>query len=279
MLSFSPKKANFILASTHHGLFILNRNDQIFYKNEEGKISGFGVGHDLLNHNVFNPMEINLGLFLLEASKKKNGENLIAIDCGANIGIHTVEWANFLTDFGKVISIEAQEKIYYALAGNIMLNNCLNVKAINAAAGDSVKKIKIPNPDYSENGSFGSFEISCNKERENIGQDIDLSKLYEIDQISIDSLNLERLDFLKIDVEGMEQEVLNGALETLSKFKPYLMIEFIKNDKEALKNKLILLGYQILEIGLNFICGPIGDEAILMLERQFNSNQNQEINA
>jgi FkbM family methyltransferase len=50
----------------------------------------------------------------------------VAIDCGANIGTHTIEWAKKMTGWGAVIGIEAQERIFYALAGNIAINNCFN---------------------------------------------------------------------------------------------------------------------------------------------------------
>lgn len=267
-MSISTKKNNFILVPTNHGLMIINRNDQIVFKNEKQEEVGYGVGFDLLETSIFNPHEINLGFLFLETARKKNGDGVVALDCGANLGVHTLEWANFLTNWGKVISIEAQEKIYYALAGNVILNNCLNVKALNVAVGDSVKKIKIPSPNYSITGSFGSFELLKRNGREFIGQEIDFENLCEIDQISIDSLNLDRLDFMKIDVEGMEEDVLTGAKQSISKFKPYLMIEFIKSDKDKLKNKLTLMGYKVLETGLNFACGPIDDPLIDFIEKQ-----------
>ena len=47
---------------------------------------------------------------------------------GANIGVHTVEWARHMYGWGNVIAIEAQERLYYSLCGNISLNNCLNVR-------------------------------------------------------------------------------------------------------------------------------------------------------
>jgi FkbM family methyltransferase len=57
----------------------------------------------------------------------------VAIDCGANIGVHTTQWARLMTGWGRVVAFEPQERIYYALAGNIAINNCFNVRAIHAA--------------------------------------------------------------------------------------------------------------------------------------------------
>jgi FkbM family methyltransferase len=61
------------------------------------------------------------------------GNGVVAIDCGANCGVHIIEWSRHMFGWGRVIAIEAQEKIYYALCGNIVINNCLNTKAFVGA--------------------------------------------------------------------------------------------------------------------------------------------------
>ena len=70
---------------------------------------------------------------ILALRRRHYGEGVLAIDCGANIGVHTIEWAKAMTGWGSVLAIEAQERIYYALAGNIAINNCFNAFAIHAA--------------------------------------------------------------------------------------------------------------------------------------------------
>jgi FkbM family methyltransferase len=67
----------------------------------------------------------------------------LAIDCGANIGVQ----AKHMTDWGSVLAVETQERIYYALIGNIAINNCFNAVALNAAISDALGKLKIPGPD------------------------------------------------------------------------------------------------------------------------------------
>ena len=84
---------------------------------------------------------------------------MVAIDCGANIGVHTVEWATAMTGWGSVVAIEAQERIYYALAGNIAINNCFNAIALHAAVSSETGIMQIPNPDYFTPSSFGSLEL------------------------------------------------------------------------------------------------------------------------
>jgi FkbM family methyltransferase len=86
---------------------------------------------------------------------------VVAIDCGANIGVHTIEFARAraLGDAGSVISIKAQKPVYYALCGNIAINNCFNVDARNAAIGGEVGSLKVPFVDYHRKSSFGSLEL------------------------------------------------------------------------------------------------------------------------
>jgi hypothetical protein len=124
-----PRKLAFILASTEHGAMIVNRFDE--YRPPDN--SGFGVGFQLLENAVYDPADVTLLLMLLDLRRRCYGDGLVAIDCGANIGVHSVEWARHMTGWGIVIAIEAQERIYYALAGNLALNNCFNARAIHAA--------------------------------------------------------------------------------------------------------------------------------------------------
>jgi FkbM family methyltransferase len=107
---------------------------------------------------------------------------------------------------GSVIAIEAQERIFYSLAGNIAINNCFNASAIHAAVGAQDGVLDIPVPDYLKPSSFGSLELRQSGRSEFIGQALDPRKTQRIRMMAIDSLQLERLDFIKIDVEGMEME-------------------------------------------------------------------------
>ncbi len=98
-------------------------------------------------------------LNILELRRKYHGDGLVAVDCGANLGVHTVEWAKYMTDWGVVLAFEAQERIYYALAGNVAINNCFNARAVHAAVSSRSGAMKIPQPNYLANASFGSLEL------------------------------------------------------------------------------------------------------------------------
>jgi hypothetical protein len=121
-----------------------------------------------------------------------------------------------------------------------------------------VGQIQIPQVDYLRPGSYGSLELKFRPSTEFIGQGISYQgkNLATINQISIDSLNLPRLDFLKIDVEGMELEVLNGARETVDKCRPLMWIEWIKSDRGMLEDFLTTRDYGIEVSGGNLIAIP-----------------------
>jgi FkbM family methyltransferase len=109
---------------------------------------------------------------------------------------------------GKVYSFEPRKEVYAVLSENLSINNCNNVVAFNIALSDSVTTLKVKSIDLNEKENFGSLSI-----------DNDIFTLnsitYKINISTIDRLALGKVDFIKIDVEGMERQVLDGALETL----------------------------------------------------------------
>ncbi|HVY16961.1 MAG TPA: FkbM family methyltransferase [Rhodopila sp.] len=260
MFDNALRKIAFVLSATDHGTMIVNRYDH----QTDGEGQGFGVGFKILNESSHEFAEISIGSFILESRRKLFGDGVVAVDCGANIGTHTVCWARQMTGWGSVIAIEAQERIYYALAGNVTINNCFNTRLIHAAVGDRNGMMKIPNPDYLVPTSFGSLELKPLKNPERIGQAIDYSeeKLVPVDAITIDSLALKRLDLLKIDVEGMESEVLEGARRTIRQFLPVVIVEHFKSGTEEIVKFLKHHGYHMGELGLNVLAVHPSDRTI-----------------
>src|SRR5215469_2693674 len=161
-----PRKIAFVTVATEHGTLIVNRFDQHIVD----QTTGYGVGFQLLEASAYDAAEVDLTLKLLDLRRQHYGDGAIAVDCGANIGVFTVEWAKHMTGWGAVMAFEAQERIYYALAGNIAINNCFNARAINAAVSSRSGSMKIPQPNYLANASFGSLELKKMDRAEFIGQ-------------------------------------------------------------------------------------------------------------
>jgi FkbM family methyltransferase len=247
---------------------ILNRND--YFLADGG---GFGVGYDILNDSEFSASEVGLALWLLSERRIAFGEGVFAIDCGANIGVHTIEWARHMYGWGSLLAVEAQEKVFYALAGNIAINNCFNARAVWAAVGEAAGSINVPSPDYFRPSSFGSLEIQESLNNEFIGQPLNFSNLETIEtsMFAIDDLELERIDFIKIDIEGMEVQALRGAVASIRRCLPYLLIEKIKSDQVALVALLEDLQYSIFDVGMNFLAVPKSDSIVERIPLYFST--------
>ena len=147
------------------------------------------------------------------------------VEIGANIGAHTVAYANIVGETGVVIAFEPQRLLYQTLCGNMALNSLRYVYCRNEAVSDAPGEMNVPivNPD--RDFSFGSFNL---EEFANSGDPTPV--------ITLDSLKLQRCDFMKIDVEGMEPKVLEGGREFIKKLRPIIYVE---NDRAEHRNRLI----------------------------------------
>lgn len=259
-MSFPTRPIAFVLSASNHGTMIVNRNDFRMID----ATHGYGVGYQILNKSCFDPDEVRFALALLDCRRKHFGNGVVAIDGGANIGVHTVEWSRHMHGWGRVIGFEAQEFVYYALAGNVALNNCLNAKVLHAALGESRGELDIPQPDHHMPASFGSLELRQSAKNEFIGQQVSYAAnaCAKVSMVNLDSLPLDRLDLLKLDVEGMELEVLRGGQSLLAKHRPILIVEAIKTDRAALEASVTALGYRVFAMGIN-ILAIHGDDATL----------------
>lgn len=251
-MSLPLRPIAYVLAATNHGTMIVNRNDQA----DVGPDAAFGVGFQLLSRSAFDPEEVGMAVHALGMRRQHFGPGVVAIDAGANVGVHTVEWARNMYGWGRVIAFEAQEYVFYALAGNIALNNCWNASARWSALGEREGTIDVPEPDYQRPGSFGSLELRQREGTEYIGQPVSYAAedCTRTPMVTIDAQALPRLDFLKIDVEGMEIEVLRGALATLRRCKPIVLAEAIKSNQQELTDLLRGVGYTtVARVGFNLL--------------------------
>jgi FkbM family methyltransferase len=242
----------FILAATDAGPMILNRLDVC--ATESGY---FGVGADLLQTGKFDQHNIDALSYLLQLCREHHGGGVVALDVGANIGTHTLAWAKLMKGWGEVIAIEAQERVYYALCGNICINNLFNAEAICAAVGEASGLMNIPELDHEKPASFGSLELRrCTDEQ--IGQTP--TKTRRVAMLTIDGIMRgHRVDLIKLDIEGMEVGALEGARKTIETYRPALFIEWVKCGEAPLREWLAGTGYVIHMLGTNMLAVHIAD--------------------
>ena len=174
---------------------------------------------------------------------------MTVIDVGANIGAHTIYLAKAVGPRGLVYAIEPQRQLFQMLMGNLALNEIANTSVfMGALADDSYRGVKrsaktdegtgtinVPAIDYGRAGNFGAIALGKRSKR---GEAVPV--------VTLDSLGLNRVRFIKIDVEGMERAVLRGASETLERDRPILYVE---NERAEHSRELISLilgaGYRL----------------------------------
>ena len=142
----------------------------------------------------------------------------IAIDVGANIGTHTLWLANKVGAEGFVYAFEPQRLLFQTLCANLALNSIQNVDCRQLGAGYSQRIIKVPLLDPTKENNFGGLNIEGHSE----GEKVAICRL--------DDIGLTRCAFIKIDVEGMEPEVLQGAMNTIVECRPVLYLELERDE-------------------------------------------------
>ena len=241
----------FVIASTDAGPMLVNRLDVM--QTERGY---FGIGASLLTTGASpEAAEIAGVITLLHLCRRHRGDGLVVLDGGANIGTHALAWAKAMHgpggNWGRVIAVEPQERIFYALCGNIALNNLWNVEAHHAALGETDAVIMIPELDHTKPASFGSLELRPRTD-EDIGQSATRER--ETELVRIDSLvRFGRVDFIKLDIEGMELDALEGAEGVIARCRPLILAERIKCGEEELRAWLEARDYIVHPIGMNFL--------------------------
>ncbi len=77
--------------------------------------------------------------------------------------------------------------------------------------------------------------------------------MFDVRAVNLDSFDFPRLDLVKIDVEGMELDVLAGGAKCIGDNHPILLVEALKIDANALHTQLQNLGYVVIPSGMNFV--------------------------
>lgn len=162
------------------------------------------------------------------------------LDVGANNGYYTLQFAKAATA-GRVFSLEPDPQNYRRLLKNIELNPkfAAQIDSYQLGLAEKSKKVQIEVCDPNNLGK--------NRVKET-GVEGNLTQLIALDEF-IESNRIQKVDWVKVDIEGYEPFFLEGATKTISRFKPNLYMElsdvtlrYYNSSAQQLIDKLIELG-------------------------------------
>lgn len=161
-----------------------------------------GIGGDIIKGILWEPHIIN---FL----KNNLSKELTFVDIGSNYGWHSIIASKFCKN---VFSFEPQKLMFDIQKLSIDENNIKNINLFNFAIGEKNKKGQMNYINYDLNWvNIGDLSLGYGGE--------------EIDITTIDSLNLPKIDIIKIDVQGYEKFVLEGGINKIKLDNPIVIIE------------------------------------------------------
>ena len=136
----------------------------------------------------------------------------VFVDCGANFGLWTLIATQCINNQGRVHSYEPNPELYDRLKKNIGFNS-LRQRCICYKLGLSSKS----------NSAY--LNLDENHHQMASLHTKQFSNQVTIDLVTLDSIKLDRINGMKIDVEGHELDVIKGAIQTFKNHKPWLVIE------------------------------------------------------
>jgi FkbM family methyltransferase len=171
------------------------------------------IGHGLEKYGEYSEAEIALWRQIIKPG-------WTVLDVGANIGALTLPLAKLVGPKGQVFAFEPQPENYALLQKNIEQNQLEStVTTYDCALGAGQTTIRVPPLASLGHNNYGGFELHDN----DFGDQVAIRPL--------DSLVLDAVHFMKVDVEGSEADVLRGAKDTIQRFRPILYVEADRRDK------------------------------------------------
>jgi len=209
-----------------------------------------GISSELLIYGNHEPLTTEIILDELS-------EGMICIDIGSNIGYYALLESKKIGKNGNVLAIEPSPENFSTLVYNIKLQNDQNINAFNFAIGDKNDEIE--------------FLISKKSNWSKVKDENDIIESEDkIIKIPLKTLNsfvkdnqLEKIDLLRMDVEGYENNIIDGAIEVLTKFKPKIMVEIHKMIMGKKKTREILEKLKKLNYENKFFIPRIFDSQII----------------
>jgi FkbM family methyltransferase len=164
----------------------------------------------------------------------------VVIDIGGHMGTHALNLSRIVGPAGTVHVFEPQAKLFCELVINMYLNHVKNAVLHRTALGNERKWAQMapPNPINEGNTCMGAGGEYVKMER-------------------LDDYHFQDVSFIKIDVEGFEMQVIEGARETICRSKPIMIVEIWHGLNDPIVGLLRGLGYGMVRLShMDWLCFP-----------------------
>jgi len=223
-LNLAPHVA---LANTRYGPFFVLKSDDT-------------VGRSLLTYGEWNEGEFHV---LRQILRQQD----CVVDILANVGSHTVALTKTIAPGGCVMAFEPHPRVFQLLCANTAINGLSNVRLYPAACAAEPGVLWFPELDYRQAMNYSAISVSGMRTSQHPIQLPKTNNGQPVPIVTLDNVyDLPALRLIKIDVEGMEIEVLNGAERTIRRHRPILYVENeIPKLSEPLLRTILDLDYVI----------------------------------
>ena len=213
------------LTATRHGAMLVNPND-------------IYMGQSFLRYGECCEHEIQTLLQFLTHPQHLPG---LVMEVGSNMGVHTIPLARALAAQNRtILAFEPQPVIFQQLCANLALNGLMNVIARPYACAAQPGTVSFDPPDYRSPGNFGGTAMK-NSTQPALST-TQTAPCYPLDTFVHDT----PVALIKIDVEGHELRVLQGAQSILTRSHPILYVENDRIDQSSqLIEWLLVQGYRL----------------------------------